>query len=87
MKKDSEKGVSLWILRNFEEKLFYRTLLDDCLCFILLDRVVLASSGEEVLFTDSDVEPELDIKVTTLLQVCYRYEWIRNIWPRKMNIF
>jgi len=27
------------------------------------DKVVLASSGEEVLFTDSDVEPELDIKI------------------------
>ena len=29
----------------------------------LSDKLVLASSGEEVLFTDSDYEPELDIKV------------------------
>ena len=44
-------------------------------CFVFLDRVVLASSGEEVLFTDSDVEPELDIKVIlALLQLCYRYK-------------
>lgn len=27
------------------------------------DKIVLASSGEEVLFTDSDIEPELDIKI------------------------
>ncbi|XP_066913670.1 uncharacterized protein [Clytia hemisphaerica] len=27
------------------------------------DKLVLASSGEEVLFTDSEVEPELDIKI------------------------
>lgn len=27
------------------------------------DKLVLASSGEEVLFTDSEIEPELDIKI------------------------
>ena len=29
----------------------------------LLDKVVVASSGEEVLFTDMDPEAEMDIKV------------------------
>ena len=33
------------------------------LSYFLSDKLVLASSGEEVLFTDSDIEPELDIKV------------------------
>ena len=27
------------------------------------DKVVLASSGEEVLFTESEIESELDIKI------------------------
>ena len=29
-KKKTDKGVFLWILRNFQEQLFYRTPLDDC---------------------------------------------------------
>ena len=35
--------------------------------FVNLDKLVVASSGEEVLFTDSDTEPELDIKVAKIL--------------------
>ena len=31
-KRDSGRGVFVWILRNFLEHLFYRTLLGDCFC-------------------------------------------------------
>ena len=32
IKRDSNTGVFLWILRNFEEHLFWRTSMDDCFC-------------------------------------------------------
>ena len=35
--------------------------------FIFTDKVVLASSGEEVLFTDVNPEADMDIKVLCML--------------------
>ena len=36
LKRDSGTVVFLWILRNFQEHLLYRTLLDDCFYVLLL---------------------------------------------------
>ena len=36
IKKETDTGVFLWILRNFSEHLFYRTPLGNCFCQYLL---------------------------------------------------
>ena len=40
LKKDPCTGVFLWILRNFQEHLFYRTPLDYCFCTVALWSVI-----------------------------------------------
>jgi len=48
--------------------------------FIFLDKLVLASSGEEVLFTDSELEPELDIKVCGSCRIYHYCLIIPFVW-------
>ena len=77
LKSDSDTGVSLWILQNFQEKLVYETSASRrfCFCFFFLAREHLWCN--KVLPYPCSIKDMVEtyLKDTFLKHVIKRYLW------------